>query len=260
MQYLIINGSPRHQNTWKIVERAKNRLSDHDKDAQFWEVNLIDEDISQCIGCFNCFINGEDTCPHANKIQPIVEKMKKCDGLIITTPVYALNVSGLMKTFIDHLAYFYHRPYFFKKHAMIIVTTAGMGAKKVGKYIDETLESFGYNQRYKLCFINAYRPDGKLPYKTIDEIYKQTDKFYEDIMNKKLYSPSMKALYSYNVWRAMAYNNHVAKDTQYWKKHDMLNDEYCPQIPCNIVKKLPFKIFYKMMQGFLKQNTVKSEK
>ena len=79
-------------------------------------------------------------------------------------------------------------------------------------------------------------------------------------MNKKLYSPSMKALYSYNVWRAMAYNNHVAKDTHYWKKHDMLNDEYCPQIPCNVVKKLPFKIFYKMMQGFLKQNTVKSEK
>lgn len=260
MKYLIINGSPRKQNTWKIIQRAKNRIIDKDKNAEFNEINLLDAEIPQCIGCFSCFMNGEDTCPHANKIQPIVDEMKKTDGLIIASPVYALNVSGLMKTFIDHLAYFYHRPYFFKKHAMIVVTTAGAGAKKVGKYIDETLQNIGYNKRYKLCFINSYTPNGKLPYKTIDKINEQTDKFTSDILNNKIYPPTIKALFYYNMWRAMAYNNHVKEDTKYWKENNMLNSEFYPSIPCNGLKKLPFKIFYKIMINFLSKNTVKSEK
>ncbi|WP_409198031.1 NAD(P)H-dependent oxidoreductase [Methanobrevibacter acididurans] len=35
--------------------------------------------------------------------------------MILTSPVYALNVSALMKNFIDHTSYFYHRPYFLIK-------------------------------------------------------------------------------------------------------------------------------------------------
>ncbi len=257
MNYLIINGSPRHENTWKIIERIKDKICDNDNNTNFDEVNLIDEDIPMCKGCFSCFYNGEDSCPHSSKVQPIVEKMKKCDGLIITSPVYALNVTALIKNFIDHLAYFYHRPYFFEKKAMIVVTTAGAGHNKVGKYLDETLRNFGYNERFKLCFVNKYEGQGYLPLKTKEKIDKETRKFYNSINEKKLKSPSMNALFYYNLWKAMAYNNHVPYDNKYWIDNNMMNSEFYPTVPCNFLKKLPFKIFYKVLLQSLKTNTVK---
>ncbi|MCI5866880.1 MAG: NAD(P)H-dependent oxidoreductase [Methanosphaera sp.] len=258
MNYLIINGSPRRQNTWKIVERIKDTLSDNDTSANFWEVDLMKEDIPLCMGCFSCFMNGEDSCPHADKVQPIVEMMKKCDGLIITSPVYALNVTALIKNFIDHLAYFFHRPYFFNKKAIVVTTTAGAGAKDAGKYLDETLRHFGYNKRYKLCFVNSYDARGKLPFKVREEIDKQTLKFYDDIKEDRLYSPSFKALFYYNMWRSMAYNGHVKADQNYWVENNMMDSEFHPDIPCSGLKKLPFKIFYKIMLMFLSQNKVEA--
>lgn len=259
MKFLIINGSPRRQNTWKIIERAKDTLNSLDNDITFTEIDLINENIPCCIGCYNCFTNGENSCPHSSIIQPLVEQMKSCDGLIITSPVYALNVTGVMKNFIDHLAYFYHRPYFFKKKAMVIVTTAGAGHKKVGKYLDETLENMGYNQRYDLFLIHSHDAHGYLPLETKQKIDKETVNFYSSIKNNKLNSPSFKSMIMYNAWRAMASNNTIDYDSKYWVENKLINYEYSPEVPCNPIKKLTMKIFYKIMLMFLSKNTVKQE-
>ena len=80
MNYLIINGSPRRENTWKIVERIKDTLSNLDDSISFNEIDLIDEEIPSCVGCYNCFNTGETTCPHTDKIQPIVKQIKNCDA------------------------------------------------------------------------------------------------------------------------------------------------------------------------------------
>ena len=115
MKYLIINGSPRHGHTWEIVTRVKNTLSTTDTNTTFTHVELIDENIPYCRGCFSCFENGEDSCPDSDKIGPIVDKIRECDGLIITSPVYALHITALLKNFIYHVAYLYHRTEFFIK-------------------------------------------------------------------------------------------------------------------------------------------------
>lgn len=259
MKFLVINGSPRRENTWKIVERVKSTLSDMEDNLEFDEIDLIEENIPYCMACYNCFTNGEEYCPHSNQIKPIVEKMFQCDALIITSPVYALNVTALVKNLIDHLAYFYHRPAFFESKAMIIVTTAGAGKDKVGNYLDETLRNMGYNERYKLCFVHSHDGKGCLPLKTKQKIDKETKKFYYSIKSGKLSSPSMKAMLMYNVWRAMAYNRHIPLDSSYWEDNDLINHEFNPKVPCNFIKKIPFKIFYKIMLRFLKNNEVKSE-
>ena len=259
MKLLIINGSPRKENTWKIINRIKNTLIDLDDSTTFDEVNLIDAEIPYCVGCYNCFTKGENTCPHASSVQPIVEKMKECDGLIITSPVYALNVTGLIKNFIDHLAYFYHRPYFFEEKAMVVVTTAGAGQKKVGKYLDETLENWGYNQRFKLCFVHSHDVNGYLPLDTKQKIDKESIKFYRSVKDNTLKNPRMKALVMYNVWRAMAFNGHIPYDKEYWVKNDLIDYEYYRKVPCNFIKKLPMKIFYRLMLLFLSKNSVQQE-
>ena len=55
-----------------------------------------------------------------------------------------------MKNFIDHTSYFYQRPYFFDKTALVVVTTAGAGLKKVTNYLSETLRNYGFNKTYKI--------------------------------------------------------------------------------------------------------------
>lgn len=186
--------------------------------------------------------------------------MKKCDGLIITSPVYVLNVTGLVKNFFDHLAYFYHRPYFFDKKAFIIVTTAGNGHKKVASYMDENLRNIGYNQRFKLSFVHAHDIHGYLPLKTKRKSDKIALNFFKSIKQGTLKSPSMKALSMYNIWRAMASSNTIEYDSNYWRENNLLNDEFHPKIRCNILKKLPFKIFYKIMKTFINRNNIDEEK
>ena len=259
MKYLIINGSPRHGHTWEIVTRVKNTLSTTDTNTTFTHVELIDENIPYCRGCFSCFENGEDSCPDSDKIGSIVDKIRECDGLIITSPVYALHITALLKNFIDHVAYLYHRPEFFTKKALIISTTAGMGHKKVGKFLDETLRNWGFNERFKLCLIDVHDTNGYLPLNIKEKIDKTTLKFYNSIESKKLKSPSMNALFMYNMWRAMAYNNHIPCDHDFWVENDLINHEYHPSIPCSFIKKMPCKIFYKLMLGFLSKNSVKKE-
>lgn len=259
MNLLVINGSPRRENTWKIIERVKDTLKKTDKKITFTEIDLINEEIPPCIGCYSCFMNGEHTCPHSKIIQPIVKKMIECDGLIITSPVYALNVTGLIKNFIDHLAYFYHRPYFFEDKAMVVVTTAGSGHKKVGKYLDETLENWGYNERFKLFLIHSHDAHGYLPLKTKEVVDKESIKFYNSIKEHKLKSPSMNALIMYNVWRAMAYNAHIPCDHKYWIENKLIETEYYEKIPCSFIKKLPMKIFYRIMLRFLSKNSVQEK-
>ena len=133
MNYVIINGSPRRKNTWMMVEQAKKNLN-----GNFEEIHLMKEKIPFCNGCFKCFMEGEEKCHHHEKIKEILDKIRQADGIIIACPVYALNVPGLLKNFFDHTAYLYHRPEFFTKKALVIVSTAGAGQKDVAKYIDET--------------------------------------------------------------------------------------------------------------------------
>ena len=55
MNYVIINGSPRRKNTWKMVEQAKKNLN-----GNFEEIHLMKEKIPFCNGCFKCILESEE--------------------------------------------------------------------------------------------------------------------------------------------------------------------------------------------------------
>ena len=73
MKILIFNGGPHKGNTWRLTQIAKSYIQKIDKTVQFCEVHLSDIDIPFCTGCSNCFRKGHKTCPHHNKIQPIID-------------------------------------------------------------------------------------------------------------------------------------------------------------------------------------------
>ncbi len=242
MKYLIINGSPRKKNTWSMVKQAKTNL-----EGEFEEVQLMKEKIPMCNGCFKCIMEGEKYCPHHDIVNPIVEKIKDSDGLIIASPVYAMNVTALIKNFFDHTAYLYHRPEFFDKKALIVVSTAGAGHKDVAKYIDETLRHWGFNKNYKI----TYKCGGKDSINT-EEINKVAQKFNNDVKSGKLHSPKFGDVMFYNVWRALSISEDpIPADAEFWKNTELANYEFAPNVNLGIIKKafakLMFFIFRKTM-------------
>lgn len=235
MKYLIINGSPRKKNTWAIVNRIKENL-----EGDFEEVHLSKCDIPLCKGCFNCFNKGEEYCPHKDYIQPIVEKLKSCDAVIMASPVYALNVSAVLKNFIDHTAYFYHRPEFFTKKALVVVSTAGAGHKKVADYIDETLRHWGVNKVYKISI--AFGDKDNFDTKDVD---KTSKKFKEDVESKKLHSPKLGDVVFFNAWKVMALSDDpLPADREFWFNTGLVNHDFSPDVNLGFFKRIFSKIMF----------------
>lgn len=239
MKYLIINGSPRKKNTWAVVKQVKSNLN-----GEFEEVQLAKEKIPLCNGCHKCVIEGQEKCPHFDKVNPIIEKLHAADGIILTSPVYAMNVTGLLKNFFDHTAYLYHRPEFFTKKAVVVVTTAGAGHKNVSKYMDETLRHWGVNKVYKLNF--ACGGKDSLDTKTIDKV---ALKFKEDVESGKLHSPKLMDIIFYEVWRAMALKeDSMELDRKYWLETGLINHDFAPEVNFGIIKKAFAKIMFFIMK------------
>lgn len=251
MNILIIHGSPRRGNTWNIVNRVKEKINEK-IDVDYEIIELSKMKIPMCTGCFNCILKSEEKCPHYESIKYINNKIDWCDAMIITSPVYSLQVSGQLKNFIDHMSYNFHRPKYFNKKALIITTTAGVNAKEISNYIKEVLTFWGINTTYKLPIV--YR-NAKL------EIYdKQIDKvlseFIDTLKNNTFKSPTFKTIASYNVFRSMSINLYTKgnPDYDYWKNSELYKYPYHPDIKIGMIKSIFGNTLYKVVSKRMKNN------
>lgn len=243
MKYLIINGSPRKQNTCTVIKQVKSNL-----EGEFEEIHLMKENIPMCVGCYKCMDEGEEKCPHYDKINPIVDKIKQSDAIIVGCPVYALNVTALLKNFIDHTAYLFHRPEFFTKKALVVVTTAGAGHNKVANYIDETLRHWGVNRVYKIAL-----KCGGVESLDTSKIDKTAKSFGDDVKSNKLHSPKFKNVMYFNIWRSLALSSTpIIADERFWKSTGLANHYYSPEIKLGIVKKVFAKVMFNIFKRVMK--------
>ena len=232
MKYVIINGSPRKKNTWSMVKEAKTNLGE---DAEFEEIQLMKAKIPMCNGCFKCIMEGEEHCPHRETVQPILEKIRWADGLIIASPVYAMNVTGLIKNFFD-------------------VGKIGINETiltKPGKLTEEEfalIRHWGFNKNYKI----TYACGGKDSINS-EEINKAAQKFHKDVSSKKLHSPKFQDIIFYNVWRAMALTKDPIKpDAEYWKSTGLVDYDFAPNVNLGFVKKIFSKIMFIVLKRVMK--------
>ena len=203
MKVLAIIGSPRKGNTYKITQQFEENLKKYGN-VDFNYIFLKESDLKQCIGCFNCFRIGKEHCPLKDDRDNIINQMLDSNGVILASPVYILNITALMKHYIDRLAYISHRPQFFKQDAMIISTTAAMGLKQVNKYLENVASLWGFRSNTVLGVITP-------PFKLKDKIIKKKDKdvaeaakeFYKKLSNSN-WSPSLSNLIQFTAFRAIA--------------------------------------------------------
>ena len=97
MNVLGINGSPhREGNTTYALRHALGVIEDQGIETTY--ISLARKDLTPCDGCFVCR-NGE--CVHEDDMGPIYGALRRCDGLVLASPVYMGLVTGQMKTMMD---------------------------------------------------------------------------------------------------------------------------------------------------------------
>ncbi len=146
MKIAVINGNMRRGSTWHCMDILRQELSRYGE-AETTEFFLPKDMPHFCNGCFSCIVNGEHTCPHSQSMAPITKAMLEADVIILTSSVYALDVTGQLKALLDHLCYMWmsHRPNpgMFNKVGVTIVTTAGAGLGHTTKTMRNSLRFWG---------------------------------------------------------------------------------------------------------------------
>lgn len=140
---VALMGSPREGESLKAVRGLERRLKELGE-VQFEYVHLKDKDIGPCKGCFLCLSRGEELCPHKDDVPRLHSLLDACDALVFATPNYSLQVTAIAKNFLDRSAFIFHRPRFFGKVFMGLVTQGVYGGEGILKYLDELAVFWGF--------------------------------------------------------------------------------------------------------------------
>ncbi|MEG3225159.1 MAG: hypothetical protein BME94_06480 [Methanobacteriales archaeon Met13] len=143
------------------------------------------------------------------------------------SPVYMYHITALMKNFIDHFAYLVHRPKYFKKPAMVFIHRGGM-FKEVIAYMERVAKSWGFSVVAKLGIADLDDLTPNYREKSIKELQRETEKFYNAVKTGKLPSPTLTDLIGFRVWKINDRNlkSEFPADHAYWEENGLFEKNY----------------------------------
>jgi len=71
--------------------------------AEVENVFLVQKRIKHCLGCLGCWIKTPGVCVQKDDMHGLIETYLASDVVVIASPVYVDNVTGLTKDFLDRL-------------------------------------------------------------------------------------------------------------------------------------------------------------
>ncbi|MBC3796088.1 flavodoxin family protein [Acetobacterium tundrae] len=216
MKVIAIMGSPHKGKGYEIVQKIEVKLKRSD-DIDFQYIFLSDVNLQPCIGCFSCIAKGESFCPLQDDRKIIEKKILDADGVILSTPGYTQNVSGLMKNFMDRFAYSLHRPKFFNQ-SLMLVANGGSGLRKVNKALAMTLGGGSKVCELKIT-TTPWEPTKKYADQTDRAIEESAKCFYASMVNKNNTSPELGNLIWFRIFKKMASlsEQNLPADYQFYK-------------------------------------------
>jgi multimeric flavodoxin WrbA len=246
MKILAICGSPRKGNTYSALKTIREGFPGIDIEI----VMLKDLNFQFCKGCYACVQRGEDKCPIKDDRNMLVQKFEAADGVIAASPVYSHMITALMKNLFDRFGFYAHRPIFFDKYAMSIVTCSGYGGEYALHYLDKILRIFGFNL---VPSLELHYDPGIVPEKQRKENNEKTiaafkvllARIQKDIRDK----PTLNRIVPFGIFKAIsvAARDVLPADYEYYKdKEDYYYDVNIPYykkwIANKVVKKEVEKI------------------
>ena len=210
---LVLVGSPKGKagNGYSAIQNLEAEMSKLGP-IQFTYLFLNKVDLKPCLGCFACVSRGENLCPLKDDREKIEALIDEHDGIILSSPGYVQNVSGLMKNFSDRFAYTHHRPKYFQKK-VLLVANGGAG-------LDKTLSALslaigGPKVVGKLAVLSPPWPlKDKAKSKNEKNTRAAATKFYQSLKDNVLPSPTLTDLLMFKFFKA------TSKECQTWLPAD----------------------------------------
>lgn len=154
MNITVIHGQSHRGVTYHMTYAVLNHIPGQKNIQEFF---LPTDGPTCCVGCNQCFLQGEEHCPQAAKAQPIMAAMEAADLIVLTSPNYCMEMSGAMKTLLDHFAYRWvtHRPHgaMFTKVGLTVSSSAGAPASHTTKSLAKQLRWMGVAKQYQFPLI-----------------------------------------------------------------------------------------------------------
>lgn len=238
MKVLAVIGSPRKGETYNVVKMLEECLKAFGE-VEFEYLFLKDINLSGCLGCHACLNKGEDYCPLEDDRARLEEMLHQADGIILASPVYAMQVTALMKNFLERFSYLWHRPRFFGKK-VIAVATGGGQFKEVLKYLEDNAKSWGCDPVAKLGVAHYDALNPMFKEKTLAGIGSTAKRFYDELMEKKTVSPDFRRIMWFRMWRinARACKDSNPCDYEYWNEKGWFQSDYYYKTHIGLVQKL----------------------
>lgn len=179
----------------------------------------------------------------------IIKKIESADCIILAGPNYAMNVNWLTKNLIDRFAYNLHRPMFFNKRFVLLITSGNYmgtkqalkalsvlpsGGKIIGKLVLHTAPELSEKKRLK--------QDRKFS-KKINHIFKLLDREYK-------HTPSFLYLFWFASFKASSeiFKKTLPADYEFYK-----DKEYFVETRLSILQKLVIKSFTSLFKFMFKK-------
>lgn len=227
----IISSNRKNGNTDRVVRLVEDSLKllagREDTSIELERLYIGHMDIKLCRGCRICFDKGEQMCPLKDDLLMVREKIREADGVILASPVYVEDINGVMKNFIDRMAFICHRPEFAGKSAYII-TTCGAGSSS---HSLDTMSRALHTWGFYLVGANRFRMGAFMDKDEIEKSYhEKTEKIASDIYEAVKYQKAIRpGLYSFiafkvqqGYWKkTVKYRNTI--DYKYWYDKGWLN-------------------------------------
>jgi len=249
----IFMGSPRKETTYQAVQELVDNLKSYGEID--WEyVFLKDYNLKNCQGCLLCFDKGEEFCPLKDERDLLLEKINNSDGVIFATPNYSLQVTALMKNFLDRLAFIFHRPRFFGKAFTTIVTQGIYGGTSIVKYLENLAGYWGFNVAKGCCLTGSIPRTALQQEKISREIKKTSARFYKNLMCSRLPTPSFFRLMMFRIMRTSYRRllNETFRDYRYFKEKGWFESAYYYDVSLGFTKKLAGRFFDFLGEQMLK--------
>ncbi|AKG91256.1 Multimeric flavodoxin WrbA [Geoglobus ahangari] len=96
MKILAITGTKRKGNSLIAASYIAKKLN-----AELEILNVVEKDIQPCKACYACLFGQE--CSIEDDVNEILQKIREADFVLISSPVYWLDLTGKMKMLLDRM-------------------------------------------------------------------------------------------------------------------------------------------------------------
>lgn len=219
-----------NSNTQKLLSLYLHELNkQHASDE--WECvsySSSDINVNACRGCATCFQEGFCPLDKVDFFNKIKKEMLSADIIILGSPVYAANVSGDMKIFIDRLSYWLHLMRLSGKIGVMLLSASSNSLMETGSYLKRMMESWGLSVVNEiLCTSDAPKMLDSPQFKNVI-IPQYVSTLMEYISGKKISASVYQERYFKTLQSAYDAPDYVSDaEVMYWRKNNLLHfDKY----------------------------------